>query len=267
MSIKIMEQVWKLDLPQNEKLVLLAYADHADEHGRSVFPSIKYLMQKTGYSERSVQVITRKLQSRSLLKLEGRGPYGTNLWHVTLPEMGQPQPPEPNEAGDAKTAPAESAPAESAPVQPAAPGGAVGCAPGVQWAAPEPSLTASQPSESTTTTTAVETGAIFKAYQNEIGLITPLIAEKIGGWLDDPLCPRDWVLDAIHEAARQNKRNWAYCEAILKRWQTEGKQERVKPGETYRYRSHTRKREMRQPVLTAEQLRQARAQAEKELLA
>jgi hypothetical protein len=39
MSIKIMAAVWELNLPQNQKLVLLALADHADDRG-TCYPSV-----------------------------------------------------------------------------------------------------------------------------------------------------------------------------------------------------------------------------------
>jgi DNA replication protein len=35
--------------------------------------------------------------------------------------------------------------------------------------------------------------------------------------------PESWIEDAIKEAVSLNKRNWKYIEAILKRWESEGK--------------------------------------------
>lgn len=35
--------------------------------------------------------------------------------------------------------------------------------------------------------------------------------------------PLQWITDAIQLAVHNNKRNWRYCETILKRWQTDGK--------------------------------------------
>jgi DnaD/phage-associated family protein len=74
--------------------------------------------------------------------------------------------------------------------------------------------------ESTTTSVSKE---VFRTYQSEIGVITPHIADSISLWIDDPTCPNEWILDVMKIAADQNKRNWAYCEAILKRWMVEGK--------------------------------------------
>ena len=80
MSVKIMGLVWDLDLPQNEKFVLLAYADHADHDGRNIFPAVQTIAKKTGYSERSIQGITRTLEEKGFLIADGKGPKGTNKW-------------------------------------------------------------------------------------------------------------------------------------------------------------------------------------------
>jgi DnaD/phage-associated family protein len=36
----------------------------------------------------------------------------------------------------------------------------------------------------------------------------------------------EWIADAIELAVKNNKRNWKYCEAILKRWKEEGRAEK-----------------------------------------
>jgi DnaD/phage-associated family protein len=67
---------------------------------------------------------------------------------------------------------------------------------------------------------------ISKAYEAEIGVITAMIADELQ---DASITyPLKWVLDAIHEAAVQNKRGWKYCLAILKRWKAQGNQDPVK---------------------------------------
>jgi DnaD/phage-associated family protein len=68
--------------------------------------------------------------------------------------------------------------------------------------------------------------SLFSIYENEIGLLTPFIADAIEGWLKDGL-PEKWIADGIHEAAAQNKRSWKYVEAILKRWDAQGNQNPV----------------------------------------
>lgn len=61
----------------------------------------------------------------------------------------------------------------------------------------------------------------FQLYERNIGPITPMIA----GALQDAekLYSEKWIEEAIFLAVKHNKRNWAYCEVILKRWKTEGK--------------------------------------------
>lgn len=61
MSVEAMAQVWKLDLPREQKLVLMAFADHANDTGFA-YPSIARIAWKCGYTQkRSVAAIVRKL--------------------------------------------------------------------------------------------------------------------------------------------------------------------------------------------------------------
>jgi DnaD/phage-associated family protein len=69
--------------------------------------------------------------------------------------------------------------------------------------------------------------AISKAYSAEIGIITPMIADELRE--ASMAYPVQWTLDAIHEAATQNKRGWKYVLAILARWKAQGNQEAMKP--------------------------------------
>lgn len=64
---------------------------------------------------------------------------------------------------------------------------------------------------------------ISKAYEQEIGALTPMIAEELGEASTE--YPMKWTLDAIHESAVQNKRGWKYILVILKRWKAQGNQE------------------------------------------
>lgn len=62
---------------------------------------------------------------------------------------------------------------------------------------------------------------IFQLYEFNIGALTPMIAEALGE--AEETYPLHWIEDAIRIAVERNKRNWRYAEAILKRWQTEGR--------------------------------------------
>ena len=65
---------------------------------------------------------------------------------------------------------------------------------------------------------------VFKLYEENIGALTPMIADTLKDAED--LYPGDWIADAIELAVKNNKRNWKYCEAILKRWKEEGRAEK-----------------------------------------
>jgi DnaD/phage-associated family protein len=72
--------------------------------------------------------------------------------------------------------------------------------------------------------------SVFQVYSNEIGLLTPFIADAIESWEKD--VPPTWIVDAIHEAVSNNARNWKYIEAILKRWKAQGHQGKTKKAAT-----------------------------------
>jgi DnaD/phage-associated family protein len=62
---------------------------------------------------------------------------------------------------------------------------------------------------------------IFTMYEENIGLLTPMIAEELRD--AEKTYPMVWIKDAIKEAVNAGKRNWRYISAILERWETEGK--------------------------------------------
>jgi len=62
---------------------------------------------------------------------------------------------------------------------------------------------------------------IFTLYEQNIGMLTPMIAEELNEAMK--LYPESWIRDAIKEAVNQNIRKKSYILAILERWSTEGK--------------------------------------------
>jgi DNA replication protein len=62
---------------------------------------------------------------------------------------------------------------------------------------------------------------IFTLYEQNIGMLTPMIAEELRE--AERLYPETWIRDAIKEAVALNKRNWRYIAAILEHWSAEGK--------------------------------------------
>jgi DNA replication protein len=71
---------------------------------------------------------------------------------------------------------------------------------------------------------------IFTLYEQNIGLITPIIADELKEAQSH--YPEDWILEAVKEAVSQNKRNWKYIARILERWSTEGKKDGTHRGNT-----------------------------------
>ncbi|MDP2920297.1 MAG: DnaD domain protein [Dehalococcoidia bacterium] len=64
---------------------------------------------------------------------------------------------------------------------------------------------------------------IFTKYEENIGLLTPLIAEQLKE--AETLYPEQWIIDAFKEAVIANKRSWRYISHLLERWATEGKKD------------------------------------------
>ena len=64
---------------------------------------------------------------------------------------------------------------------------------------------------------------IFRLYEENIGPLTPLIAEVLEQAARE--YPASWIEEAFRLAVERNVRNWRYIEAILKRWKQEGKDE------------------------------------------
>jgi len=62
---------------------------------------------------------------------------------------------------------------------------------------------------------------IFTLYEQNIGMLTPLIADELRD--AEKLYPEAWIREAIKEAVSLNKRSWRYIAKILERWSTEGK--------------------------------------------
>ncbi len=62
---------------------------------------------------------------------------------------------------------------------------------------------------------------IFALYEDTIGLLSPIVAERLKE--AEERYPPGWIREAFEIAALENKRSWQYVDAILKRWGSEGK--------------------------------------------
>lgn len=63
----------------------------------------------------------------------------------------------------------------------------------------------------------------FRLYEQNIGPLTPLIADQISRAVAD--YPGNWIEDAISEAVNYNRRSWRYILRILENWQATGRRE------------------------------------------
>lgn len=216
MSVKVMGAVWESALPQREKFVLLAFADHADHEGKKVFPSVGLVAWKTGYTTRSIRRIVKTLVEKEYLVQEGKTKYGTKLYRIALENL----PRLPPYLGDDKLSGAKyggdilsgvgvtKSQGQDGGGDKLTPVGVTKTTPGGDIAvSPDPSLTVKEPPLN-------NIGHIFDLYEQEIGALTPLIAEQIKDWIDN--YPHQWIEDAIQVAVENNVRKAAYVTGVLK---------------------------------------------------
>lgn len=64
---------------------------------------------------------------------------------------------------------------------------------------------------------------IFSLYERHIGPLTPMIADALKDAEKEH--PAQWIEEAIRIAVENNARKWSYVQAILSRWQEEGRDE------------------------------------------
>ena len=62
--------------------------------------------------------------------------------------------------------------------------------------------------------------SIFTLYEQNVGLLTPLLAEQLGE--AERRYPPAWIEAAFTEAVDHNKRSWSYIRRILETWEQEG---------------------------------------------
>lgn len=69
MSIRLMAEVWRTDLPTVEKMVLLVIADHANDEGTQSYPSQATIASKASISVRTVQRAVNSLVSEGYIRM------------------------------------------------------------------------------------------------------------------------------------------------------------------------------------------------------
>jgi DnaD/phage-associated family protein len=75
---------------------------------------------------------------------------------------------------------------------------------------------------------------VFNLYEQNIGPLTPMIAERLREAEAD--FPAGWIEEAIGIAVDNNVRKWSYVQAILDDWQRQGKHDRKDRGDSEKAR-------------------------------
>lgn len=81
------------------------------------------------------------------------------------------------------------------------------------------------PDEDEPITLLVERPNIFILYEQNIGPLTPLVADDLRD--AEQTYPLRWIEEAIQLAVENNVRKWRYVLAILERWRQEGKRDGI----------------------------------------
>ncbi len=75
---------------------------------------------------------------------------------------------------------------------------------------------------------------IFVLYEQNIGALTPMIADRLRE--AEETYPATWIEDALRIAVENNVRKWRYVEAILEDWDKRGRDEREDRGDSEKAR-------------------------------
>ncbi|HMK09512.1 MAG TPA: DnaD domain protein [Anaerolineales bacterium] len=86
---------------------------------------------------------------------------------------------------------------------------------------------------------------IFNLYEQNIGPLTPLLAERLRE--AEASFPAEWIEEAMRIAVENNVRKWSYVQAILDGWQRQGKDDREDRGDSEKARRRYLKGELADP--------------------
>jgi DNA-binding MarR family transcriptional regulator len=85
MSVRIMSLVFEnQELSSTEKLIMLALADHANDEGKSIYPSQDRVSRKTGLSRRTVNRTTKTLVDKGYLRKVGYKEERNNVLELEI---------------------------------------------------------------------------------------------------------------------------------------------------------------------------------------
>jgi DNA replication protein len=78
----------------------------------------------------------------------------------------------------------------------------------------------------------VERPNIFTLYEQNVGMLTPMMAEILRD--AEKEYPVGWIEEAVRIAVERNVRSWKYIAAVLERWKKEGRGEKKSSAEEER---------------------------------
>lgn len=81
---------------------------------------------------------------------------------------------------------------------------------------------------------------IFVLYEQNIGMMSPMIADQLRDL--EKTYPPSWITEAFEIATSRNARNLKYIHAILKRWETDGRDSAGKVADNERHGRSSRER-------------------------
>jgi len=88
MSVRLMSMVFDSDIDSTKKLIMLAVSDFANDEGRSIYPSVSTLCNKTSLSERTVRKQLKELRAKGLLAIEKKSTSKSpNTYYIGVQEM------------------------------------------------------------------------------------------------------------------------------------------------------------------------------------
>lgn len=232
MAIEAMTYVWNHSAQSKAKLLLmLALADSANAEDWSCYPSVAHLARKARLTPDYTSASLQELAAAGEIEIERFGGAKTsngytNRYYVLLD-------------GQRKLAGGESSRLKggesSRPTRKlSAAGGESSRLKGSEVSPPEPSVEPSveptilveveEPRARTHTredsSPAQEQPAVYLAYEQNVGLLTPMIAERLKLLVSE--YSETWVEAAIREAVLAGVRKLPYVEAVLANWKTNG---------------------------------------------
>jgi hypothetical protein len=91
MSIKLMSAVLAMGgVSCTKKMVLISLADHANDEGRSIYPSVEKTAQRVGLTARGTRKIIKDLvQDGFLIRVVKSHGYRTNEYRIDVEKLGQ----------------------------------------------------------------------------------------------------------------------------------------------------------------------------------